>query len=356
MTSFSLSGRTIGREAPTYFIADIAANHDGDLARALHLMELAAEAGADAAKFQHFRAATIVSDVGFRALGARMGHQASWDKSVYEVYQDASIPWEWTPILRDKADSLGIEFMSTPYDFAAVDHLSPYVNAFKIGSGDLNWLEMLEYVSTFGKPMLIATGASDMEDVERSMSLLADRELPVVLMQCNTNYTGNTENLRHSDLRVVDTYGALFPEAVIGLSDHTPGHLTVLGAIALGARVIEKHFTDDTSRIGPDHGFSMDPSTWREMVVSSRQLESALGSPRKVVKENERDTYVVQRRSVVAASDLPKGHQIQRTDIAVLRPCPEGAVAAHELTNVLGRGLKNSIASGMPLKWQDLER
>lgn len=354
MTAFDLDGGVIGGDQPTYFIADIAANHDGDLTRALHLMELAADAGADAAKFQHFRAASIVSDAGFRSLGAQIGHQSTWEKSVFEVYEDASIPWDWTPILHHHAQKLGIEFMSTPYDFEAVDHLNPYVNAFKIGSGDLNWLEFLEYVSTFEKPMMLATGASDMEDVERSMALLARRDVPLVLMQCNTNYTGNAGNLQHTHLRVIETYREYFPDAVIGLSDHSPGHVTVLGAIALGARVVEKHFTDDNSRSGPDHGFSMNPASWREMIEASRSLEAAMGNPAKSVQGNERDTFVVQRRSVVAASDLAQGTVLAREDLEVLRPCPSGAVAAHEVQDIVGKRLKTDVSAGMPLVWRDI--
>ena len=150
MTTFPIGDRLVGPDQPTYFIADIAANHDGDLDRALMLMTLAKEAGADCAKFQHFRAEQIVSDYGFRALGGQQSHQASWSKSVFEVYVDASLGWEWTKPLAEHARAIGIEFMSSPYDFEAVAHLDPYVNAFKVGSGDVNWLEELDVIAGFG--------------------------------------------------------------------------------------------------------------------------------------------------------------------------------------------------------------
>ena len=142
MSDFLIGSRLVGPDQPTYFIADVAANHDGSLERAKSLMTLAQEAGADCAKFQHFRAEHIVSDFGFKALGGQQSHQASWDKSVFEVYQAASLPWEWTAPLAAHAQQIGIEFMSAPYDLEAVAHLDPYVNAFKVGSGDINWLDV----------------------------------------------------------------------------------------------------------------------------------------------------------------------------------------------------------------------
>ena len=234
VTTFSIGDRLIGHDQPTYFIADIAANHDGGLDRAITLVTLAKDAGADCAKFQHFRAAHIVSDYGFRALGAQQSHQESWSKSVFEVYEDASLPWEWTAQLASHCASLGIEFMSSPYDFDAVLHLDPYVNAYKIGSGDINWLEELEFIAALGKPVLIATGASTAEDVERAISVLSAAGVSIVLMQCNTNYTGSIDNLGFINLRAIESFATSYPDVVLGLSDHTPGHVTALGAVALG--------------------------------------------------------------------------------------------------------------------------
>lgn len=354
MTTFSIGERLIGPDQRTYFIADIAANHDGDLERAKHLMTLAKEAGADCAKFQHFRAEHIVSDYGFRALGGQQSHQATWSKSVFETYQDASLPWEWTAPLAEHAQRIGIEFTSAPYDLEAVAHLNPYVNAFKVGSGDVNWLEELQVIADLGKPVLIATGAADLDDVARAMTLLQDAGVDIVLMQCNTNYTGTIENAHHANLRVLSQYAELFPGITLGLSDHTPGHVTVLGAVALGARVVEKHFTDDTSRIGPDHGFSMDPVTWRAMVDDTRLLEAALGDGHKKVEDNEQETVVLQRRCVRAARDLAPGTVLTRDDLVVLRPAPISAVPAHEVTALVGRTLAHDLVAGQDVHWTDV--
>jgi N-acetylneuraminate synthase len=354
VTTFSIGDRLIGHDQPTYFIADIAANHDGGLDRAINLVTLAKDAGADCAKFQHFRAAHIVSDYGFRALGAQQSHQESWSKSVFEVYENASLPWEWTQPLAEHAQSIGIEFMSAPYDVDAVEHLNPFVNAFKVGSGDVNWLEELEFIAAMGKPVLLATGASSLNDVNRAMDLLIAADIDIVLMQCNTNYTGSIDNIAHVNLRVLTQFASLYPGITLGLSDHTPGHVTVLGAIALGARVVEKHFTDDTTRVGPDHGFSLDPISWRAMVDDTRILEAALGNGRKAVEPNEEQTVVLQRRCVRAAHAIAAGAVLTRSDLEVLRPAPVEAVPAHELNLVINRKVARDLAAGEEIRWSDL--
>lgn len=354
MNAVRIGDRLLGPDEPTYFIADIAANHDGDLDRALELITLAAAAGADAAKFQHFRAAHIVSDYGFRSLGGQLDHQATWSKSVFETYEDASLPWEWTPVLAKHCAAIGIEFMSSPYDVEAVEHLDPFVNAYKVGSGDVNWLEELSFIASMGKPVIIATGASTMDDVHRAMSLLTAAGVPIVLMQCNTNYTGSIDNLGFINLRVLGQFAEEFPGVVLGLSDHTPGHVTTLGAIALGARVIEKHFTNDTTRQGPDHGFSLDPVTWRAMVDDTRRLEASLGDGVKVIEANEGQTVVLQRRCVRAARAIGAGAVLERSDLEVLRPAPADAVPPQSLDLVVGRTLTRDVVAGEHLVWEDL--
>ncbi|HEY1677604.1 MAG TPA: N-acetylneuraminate synthase family protein [Candidatus Sulfotelmatobacter sp.] len=346
-----LGSKIVGLEYPTYFIADISANHDGDLDRAKHLIRLCAEAGADAAKFQNFRAARIVSDHGFKTLGGQLSHQSKWNKTVFEVYQQASLPWEWTPELLKECKACGIEYFSAPYDLEAVDMLDPYVNLFKIGSGDITWPEMLRKVASKQKPVLLATGASDIAEVKRAVEQILQINPNLVLMQCNTNYTASLENFRHIHLRTLETYRAMFPDIVLGLSDHTPGHATTLGAIALGARVIEKHFTDDNAREGPDHPFSMTPSSWREMVDRTRELENALGSSQKFVAENEKQTVVVQRRCLRATIDLKAGTILRESMLEALRPAPADAVMPFDLSRVVGRRLSRDLPQGEYLRW-----
>jgi len=287
-------------------------------------------------------------------MGSQLSHQSTWKKSVFEIYQDASIPFEWTPILKEQCDQMDIDYFSSPYDFESVDMLDPYVPANKIGSGDITWLEIVEYIAQKGKPVILSTGASDICDVQRAVQTILEINPQLVLLQCNTNYTASLENYDHINLRVLNTYRALFPGLILGLSDHTFGPATVLGAIALGARVIEKHFTDDNSRVGPDHPFSMTPQTWREMVERTRELERALGSPDKRVMDNEEQTVVVQRRCLRASRDIQQGEVLSREMIAVLRPASPGAILPYEIDHVIGTQANGAIPAGKELRWVDL--
>jgi sialic acid synthase SpsE len=352
--NIQIGSHNIGPDYPTYFIADISANHDGDLERARLLIQLAKEAGADAAKFQNFRAPQIVSDYGFKSLGGQLSHQAKWKKSVFQVYADASLPFDWTPALREACDEAGIDYFSSPYDFEAVDMLDPYVPAHKIGSGDITWLEMLEHIARKGKPTILSTGASDIGEVQRAVHTILPINPQLVLLQCNTNYTASLENFDYIHLRVLEAYRSLFPGLVLGLSDHTHGHATVLGAVALGGRVIEKHFTDDTSRVGPDHPFSMTPTTWREMVDRTRELERALGSADKRIAGNEQQTAIVQRRCLRAARDIQADEVFTRDMVHVLRPATPGSIVPYEIQAVLGTHALHDIPFGRELRWTDL--
>jgi len=354
-TEFRIGDHMVGLGHPTYFVADIAANHDGSLERAKELIHRCAEVGADAAKFQNFRAETIVSDRGFRSLGSQQSHQAAWKKSVFEVYKGASLPMEWTAQLKEACDAAGIDYFTSPYDRDILDELDDYVCAWKVGSGDITWLEMIEAMARYRKPMLIATGASDMDDVWRAVSAARKHEDRIVLMQCNTNYTGSLENFRHVALNVLKTYACEFPDLVLGLSDHTPGHATVLGSVALGARVIEKHFTDDRSREGPDHAFSMGPADWRDMVDRTRELEYALGGEQKHVMDNETETFCLQRRSLRARRPITKGMCIEASDLIPLRPCPSDALPPYHIDDVIGRSAARDIPEGEHIRLSDLQ-
>lgn len=350
-----INGRKIASDAPAYFIADIAANHDGDLLRAKELIWLAKEARADAVKFQHFKASGIVSDYGFKSLGKQIGHQASWGLSVYQIYEKYECNRDWNEELVATAKQAGIDFLTTPYDYEAVNMLDRYLPAYKIGSGDVTWIEFIEMIARKGKPVMLATGACDVTDVERAVEAILSHNRQIVLMQCNTNYTGKADNLRYINLNVLSTYAARYPGILLGLSDHTPGHATVLGAIALGARVIEKHFTDDNNRVGPDHPFSMDPANWREMIECSRQLEAALGDGVKRVERNEQDTVIIQRRCIRLTRDMYKGDMVARGDLECLRPAPLNALEPYRLEQVLGKSLNKAKSAGDVLYATDLQ-
>jgi len=348
-----IGSKLVGENEKPYFIADIAANHDGELYRAFKLIELAKEAGADCAKFQNFKASTIVSRDGFETLGG-LSHQKSWTKPVYDVYEDASLPNEWSVRLKEKCDEVGIEYMTSPYDQESVDVADHFSHAFKIGSGDITWIDHIEYIAAKGKPVLLATGASDMRDVQRAVSVIYKHNKQLILMQCNTNYTANAENYKYINLNVLKSFHNLYPEAILGLSDHTYGSATVLGAVALGARVIEKHFTDDNSRSGPDHKFSMNPSTWRDMVSETEKLFYSLGDGTKKVEQNEQESIKVQRRALYFLHDFEAGHILSERDIFPVRPFNQGDVLPYESAQIIGRRLKHAVSKDTSVKWEDI--
>ena len=345
----------IGLEHPTYFIADIAANHDGSIERAKDLIYLAKESGANCAKFQHFLASKIVSDYGFKHLQGSQSHQNSWKKSVYEIYDEYHCKREWNQELIKTCQEVDIEFMTTPYDYDAVNEIDDYVNAYKIGSGDITWTDFIVDIAKLNKPVLLATGASTLEDVQRAVTKIEKINSNIVLMQCNTNYTADLENMKHVNLNVLKTYQKLYPDIILGLSDHTFGHSAVLGAVALGARVIEKHFTDDNNRVGPDHKFAMNPKTWKEMVERTRELENALGDGIKRIEDNESDTVIVQRRSIRLTSGKKAGEMITQNDIEFLRPAPPNSYFPYEANLVINKILKCDKEKGDCLNKGDLD-
>lgn len=346
MKTIQIGSRLIGEGNPLYFIADIGANHDGSLDNAFMLIEMAKEAGADAAKFQNFQASKIVSKLGFETLKGKLSHQANWKKSVYEVYEDASVSFDWTQRLKEKCDEVGIDYFTSPYDFESVDHVDKFVDLYKIGSGDITWLEIIAYIAKKNKPVLLATGASTMQDVVRAMNVLESYTSDIVLMQCNTNYTLDKDKYKYVNLNVLKTLKLRFPEVILGLSDHTIGHATVVGAIALGARVVEKHFTDDNSKDGPDHKFAMNPVSWRQMVDNANEVYYALGDGSKRIEDNEEQAAIVQRRALRATDNLAVGHILDFNDLEALRPIPEDGIPPYMINELIGKRISKSIEKG----------
>ena len=352
---FKIANTQIGIDKPAYFIAEIGSNFDGSLSRAKDLIYLAKEAGANAAKFQHYTADTLVSDIGFRALGDQLGHQKLWNGSVYEIYRKASLNRDWTSELAETCKKADIHFMTSPYSIELVDFVDEYVPAFKIGSGDITWPTIIDAISKKDKPVLLASGASNFEDVLRAVRIIEKNNSELVLMQCNTNYTTNKNNHKHQNLRVLEQYKQLFPNVILGLSDHTQGDLAVLGAYALGARVFEKHFTDDPARHGPDHEFATSPKEFKDMISKTMDLEEILGSRNKIIEPNEAETVVVQRRSLHASRDINPGEALIASDMEYLRPCPKGSIPPYLSESIIGKRARVALAKGQTIKISDIE-
>ena len=343
----------ISNNNKTYFIADIGANHDGSLLRAKKLIKLAALSGANAAKFQHFKAETIVNKDRFDKQ-KKTAHQAKWKSSVFQVYKKASINNEWNSILEKECKKYKIDFLTSPYDLSYVDLVNKYIPAFKIGSGDITWREILIKIAKKNKPLILATGASNYKDVNKAIQLLRRYNKKLILMQCNTNYTGEEKNFNYINLRVLNLYKKKFKDKIVlGLSDHTPGHTTVLGAVTFGARAIEKHFTDSNDRNGPDHKFALNPEDWKNMVVETRRLEKSLGNGLKTVENNESKSFYVQRRGVYLTKKLKKGHILKKEDVVCLRPFVKNSISPFEINKFLGKKIKKNLSKNSILnqKW-----
>ena len=354
--SFNINNRSLLKES-VFFIADIGANHDGSIDKAIDLINLASEAGADAVKFQHFKAETIVSDYGFKNLNSdnNLSHQSKWKKSVFEVYKDASISLDWTEKIKKECDRLNITFFTSPYSLELVDYIDEFVGSYKIGSGDITWIEIIEKIAKKNKPTFLATGASNMKEVEIAVSNFIKHNKNLCLMQCNTNYTGSDSNFKYVNLNVLKTFRKKFPDLTLGLSDHTKGHTTVLGAVALGAKAIEKHFTDNNSNDGPDHFFAMDPLSWKNMVEETRNLEKSMGKVEKIIESNEKETVILQRRSIRLNKNIKAGYKLNRSDLIPLRPCPIDAIKPDCISKLIGKKTNKELKIHDYIKWEDIE-
>lgn len=346
---FKIGSRMIGIGHPAYIIAEVGANFDNDIEKAKRLIDAAKECGADCAKFQSFKAEKIVSANGFASMQLK-GVHGSWGRPVHEVFREAEFPREWHKEISDYCNKIGIDFSTSPYDFEAVDLCMeldvPYI---KIGSGDITWLEMLEYIAKKGKPMFLATGDASMSEIDEAISVIeATGNTELVLMQCITNYPSKIES---ANINVLKTYQTAY-NILTGYSDHSPGPVVALGSVALGAVVIEKHFTLNTKDIGPDHPHSMDVNEFKRMVSYIRELEAAMGTTRKVVVEEESETVIVQRRGLYSSKFIPKGKVIELSDLVELRPAL--GIAPKYKTIIVGRIASQDIKEDSPVKWTDL--
>lgn len=342
-----IGDKEIKKNGNTYFIAEIGINHDGDYRRALKLIKLAKKAGADCVKFQNFHPSTLVSDISYSKL-------LRTDKLMSNQIKKYSIPTDWTPKLKAFSDDHEIEYLTTPFDINELDELNKYLNAFKIGSGDITWTGFLKKVSRFNKPIILSTGASNLDDVIRAVKTVMRINKKIILMQCNSNYSALEENYSCLNLNVIRTYLKLFPGIVVGLSDHTPGYGPVLAAVSLGARVIEKHFTDDSSRHGPDHKVSLTPEKYAEMVNETRWIERALGNGKKKIEKNEQDMQRKIRRSIHAKRRIKKGEIIKEEDLIMLRPELKSAFKPYEIGKVVNRFAKKDIKRYQAVEYSGL--
>lgn len=344
-----IGNRLVGEGQPVLFIADMGANFDGSLEKAKKIALAAKESGADVVKIQSFLADKIVSGPSFNKMTLK-GVHGSWSKPVFEIFKEAEFPRQWHKELFDYCNEIGVIFSSAPYDFEAVDLLDEIgVDFYKIGSGEITWHEMLKYIASKGRPMILATGDSTLAEVDEAISVIGGTgNNNLILLQCITNYPSKTES---ANINVLKTYQTAF-NIITGYSDHSPGDVVVLGAVALGAKVIEKHFTLNKNDKGPDHPHSMEPQEFKQMVERVRSLEKALGSTRKEVVVEESETVVVQRRSLHARRNIPRGKIIEREDIVELRPAV--GIYPKYKNNIIDKQAKVDIKAYEAIHWEDI--
>jgi N-acetylneuraminate synthase len=344
-----IGSKLVGEGQPTYFIADIGANFDGDLEKAKKLALAVKKSGADCVKFQTFAADKIVSGPSFAKMHLR-GIHGSWKKPISEVFKEAEFPRAWHKKLADYCKKINIDFSSSPYDFEAVDLLDKIgVKFFKIGSGEITCPEMLKYIARKNKPMILATGDSTLAEVDEAVRIIENTgNNKLILLQCITNYPSKIES---ANINVLKTYQTAF-NIITGYSDHSPGDIVILGSVALGGKMVEKHFTLSKKDSGPDHPHSMEPQEFRQMVDRVRLLEKALGSTRKEVTAEEFETVIVQRRSLHTNKDIKAGEIINKKDIIELRPAV-GILPKYK-DIVAGRKTKTNIKKHEAIYWENI--
>lgn len=316
MTTVDLHGRTVGDGAPCYVIAEAGANHNRDLDTAHRLVDVAADAGADAVKFQTYTGRDLYSTKTprFEYLGDLA------ERPIHELLDELALPREWQPILAEHCRERAIEFLSSPFDRDAVDSLDALgVAAIKVASFEIVDLPLLEYIGATGRPVIVSTGMSRLGEIEEAIEALrAGGTDQICLLQCASVYPARPGIM---NLRAMETMRDAFAVPV-GLSDHTLGIHIASAAVAMGAQIVEKHFTLDRSAPGPDHPFAIEPEELKQLVTHIRDVEQALGdgTKRGPSEDEATEMYAKARRSLVAACDIPSGTKLTREMLTVKRP------------------------------------
>jgi len=347
--NIKISNRAVGEGEPCFIIAEAGVNHNGDLNMAKKLVELAREAGADAVKFQTFRAEEVVTKSAEKAEYQKK--TTSIDESQYEMLKRLELSEEAHFELKSHADKQGIVFLSTPYDEQSIDLLVRLgVPALKISSADITNHPLLSYVAIKNIPIILSTGMSTLGEIEEAVETLINAgNMQLILLHCNFNYPARMDDI---NLRVMTTLKQTFG-LLIGYSDHTTGIEVPLAAVALGADVIEKHFTLDRHLPGPDQLSSIEPTELKDMVTGIRNIERALGSPVKRISGEEAQNREICRRSIVAATDIPQGTVITNDMLATKRPGT--GILPKYTRDLVGRKATCNIAKDDLITWGKME-
>ena len=332
--------------SPTFIVAEMSANHLMDFDRAVAIMKAAKEAGADAIKIQTYTADTITLDCDEPCFQITQG--TIWDgTTLHKLYQTAYTPWEWQPKLKEIAEEIGLEFFSSPFDFSSVDFLEELdVPVYKIASFEITDIPLIRKIAKLGKPMIFATGVARLADIELALQTCKEEgNEQIILLKCTSSYPAPYEDI---NLKTMVSMGETF-ECMIGLSDHSMGHAVADAAVAMGAKIVEKHFTLSREDGGPDAAFSMEPDEFKTMVDDIRKIEKALGKvtyelTQKQTREREHT------RSLFVAQDMKAGEVFTAENLKSVRPgCGLHTMYYEEL---LGKRIKADAKLGTPMSWE----
>lgn len=353
----------IGEHTPAYIIAEMSANHAGNMERAKEIIYAAKEAGADCIKLQTYTPDTITMDCDNEYFQIKSG---TWkNENLYQLYGKAYTPWEWQPELKAVADEIGIDFLSTPFDATAVDFLEELnLDFYKIASFEIVDIPLIEYVASKGKPIIMSTGMASLSEIEMAVNTVRNAgNEQIVLLRCASAYPAITDEM---NLRTMQNMKETF-DVQVGLSDHSGGSVGAVTAVALGAKVIEKHFCISRTIENPDASFSMEPEEFRRMVQDIRQSERAIGTVKYGVSKQEQENLRF-RKSIFAVQEIKKGEQLTPENIKVIRPGAGMSPCFYH--KVLGAYALEDIPRGTPLceevlgkracylrkvKWEDMD-
>ncbi len=345
-----IGNKYIGEEYPCFIIAEAGANFkiSDDSAinfkHALKLIDIAVDAKADAVKFQLYSAKKLyVKDSGSADYIGK-------EKSIFEIIKEMELPKKWLPKLKDYCDKKGIIFLCTPFDEESVDELEKInIEAYKIASYSISHIPLLKYIAGKGKPIIISTGASNLVDIEKAINALrSEGNNQIAIMQCTAKYPAPLENI---NLRVIPMLKERF-NVTVGLSDHSrEPFIAPMGAVALGAKIIEKHYTTDNNLPGPDHGFAILPDELKELVFNIRALETCLGNKTKDVQQSEKELYSFCRRKIFASKDIKKGEIFTRENLIILRSGKKmGVLEPEKINEIIDKVAKKDVKVNEPIQ------
>lgn len=344
-----IAGRKIGQGYPPYIVAEMSANHQQSFERAVEILKAVKECGADAVKLQTYTPDTITIDC--RNEYFQIGKGTIWEgRHLYDLYGEAYTPWEWQPKLKEIAEDLGLALFSSPFDHTAVEFLEKMgVPAYKIASFELVDLPLIRRVAQTGKPIIMSTGMATLAEIDEAMHTAREAgATQIALLKCTSAYPALPEEM---NLRTIPHLSAAF-QVPVGLSDHTLGIAVPVAAVALGACIVEKHFTLSRTNPGPDSSFSLEPEEFKAMVNAIRTTEKALGKINYEITPEE-DASRVFRRSLFVVKDMKAGEKFTEVNVRSIRP--GYGLPTRYLSSIIGRKSGKNIKMGTPLSW-DLVR